>query len=100
MREDCAVEDIDSIFGPIDPNNPQDRVDTFTTQETLADIAFRIGAFPSRSQARKNGWDRPIPMGYSEHKIGKGITLKRFYLWNPNPMNTKEYWDNLYPDEI
>ena len=29
------------------------------------------GAFPSVSQARKNGWDRPVPFGFSEFKVGK-----------------------------
>ena len=30
-----------------------------------------IGAFPSTSQARKNGWNKDIPDGWSEVKIGR-----------------------------
>lgn len=35
--------------------------------EVLADLRF----FKSRSDARRNGWDRDIPDGYSDYVIGK-----------------------------
>ena len=47
--------------------------------ETLAHLMVGI-AFPSLTQARKNGWDKPIPPGYSEHKVGKHT---RIWVWNP-----------------
>ncbi len=38
----------------------------------MAHILANIGLFPSVSQARKNGWDKPIPSGFSDFKgIGK-----------------------------
>jgi hypothetical protein len=35
--------------------------------ELLADL----GLFPSRGQARKNGWDKDIPEGWTDLTIGK-----------------------------
>lgn len=43
-------------------------------QATMAHVAHRAGAFPSVSQARKNGWDRPIELGV--HRITKRITVE------------------------
>ena len=40
-------------------------------QWTMAHIMTGAGVFPSVGQARKNGWDKPIPAGYSEHTVGK-----------------------------
>lgn len=36
---------------------------------TMAHAAFKAGMFPSVSQARKNGWDRPLEVG--TFKVGK-----------------------------
>ena len=39
----------------------------------MPQIMKLIGAFPSASQAAKNGWNKDIPAGFSEHvvKVGK-----------------------------
>ena len=38
----------------------------------LAHVMHAAGLFPSVSIARKNGWNKPIPDGFSEFTIGKG----------------------------
>lgn len=43
--------------------------------ETMAHVIARAGLQPSVSQARKNGWDRPVPPGFSQHRVGKKRTL-------------------------
>ena len=43
----------------------------FTEKETMAHIMHRIGAFESVSQARKNGWNKPIPLGFTMMIYGK-----------------------------
>ena len=50
---------------------------------TMAHIAVEMGLFPSVSIARKNGWDEPIPHGYTERiKIGK--MKKCLFIHNPS----------------
>ena len=38
------------------------------------------GLFPSVSAARKNGWNEPIPEGFSEFTVGKG--KKKVFILN------------------
>ena len=38
---------------------------------TMAHIMHSAGVFSSVSQARKNGWNKPIPNGFSEFTVGK-----------------------------
>ena len=50
---------------------------------TLAHIAVEMGLFPSVGQARKNGWNNPIPEGYTERRnIGK--MKKCMFIHNPS----------------
>ena len=37
----------------------------------LAHVMHVAGLFPSVGIARKNGWNRPIPKGFSEFTVGK-----------------------------
>ncbi len=64
VHEDVVPVDI-SLFD-MDPQKTK-----FNDKHCLAHIMCWAGAFPSVSQARKNGWDRPIPFGFSEFKVGK-----------------------------
>lgn len=70
--------DIELFMGPMTEDNWIDCIVFGEGQATMADLVVEIGAFPSKSQARKNGWDRPIPPGYSAHKCGK----RRFWILN------------------
>ena len=36
------------------------------------DVAVAVGFFPSKTQARKNGWCGPMPHGFGQRKFGKG----------------------------
>ena len=38
----------------------------------------KFGFFKSNGDARRNGWDKDIPEGYSEHSIGK--LKKKLYI--------------------
>lgn len=50
----------------------------------MAHIAVEMGIFESVSQARKNGWNKPIEAGYSERGgLGKRKNLC-YFIWNPN----------------
>lgn len=37
----------------------------------MADMAVAAGFFQSKTQARKNGWDGPVPLGFGQKKCGK-----------------------------
>lgn len=63
--------DRELFFGPIEPD------DTFIIIEdhwTMAHIMHKADIFSSVSQARKNGWNKPIPEGFNHFIVGK---LKR-----------------------
>lgn len=37
----------------------------------MAHVMFDAGIFSSISQAKKAGWNVPIPQGFTEHTVGK-----------------------------
>ena len=70
ISESVEIDDFDLFLGPIDTN--QERVFIFHNEENLlAHIMHKAGIFPSVSQARKNGWNKEIPLGFSEFTVGK-----------------------------
>jgi len=80
--------DLNSFFGPIETT---DDIATFRKGVSFAEVLMHFKFFSSKSDARRNGWDKPIPLGYSEHKIGK---LRRgLYILNVPDMLPEE------PDE-
>ena len=46
----------------------------------LAHVMHMAGVFPSVGIARKNGWNKPIPEGFSEFTVGK--TKKKIWILN------------------
>ena len=54
----------------------------------LAHVMHAAGLFPSVTAARKNGWNRPLPPGFSEFTVGKG--KKKVWILNDfNDLNTR-----------
>lgn len=54
------------------------------SDKTMAHLLARLGKFKSIGDARKNGWDKPIPIGYEELSIGRGPNQMKFFIWNPS----------------
>ena len=48
---------------------------------TMANLAVEMGLFPSLSAARKNGWNNPIPEGFTE-KRNLGKMKKALFIHN------------------
>lgn len=71
--------DVERLFGPFEPGELEDIV-WCPLNFTIEDIAVKIGAFPSKSQARKNGWHGHVPRGFKMHKIGKRYFFTYFPL--------------------
>ena len=51
--------------------------------ETMAPLLFRAKKFKGVGEARRNGWDKPIPLGWTVIKVGKGANLLELFIWNP-----------------
>ena len=59
----------------------------------LAHIMHAAGIFSSVGIARKNGWNKPIPTGFSEFTVGKN--RKKVWILNEFPTATNgRRWDN------
>jgi hypothetical protein len=73
----CELPESDKelFFGPLEES---EIFTAFSSELTMADLVVEMGVFPSIKQARKNGWNNPIPVGFSAHKIGK----RRFHILN------------------
>lgn len=54
------------------------------TETSMAHLLAKIGKFSSIKDAKRNGWDRQIPVGWSEFTIGKGINRVDIFIWNPS----------------
>lgn len=68
----------------------------FEEHETMAHLMVRAGKFPSVSQARKNGWDKPIETNWQGITVGKGINRVDIFIFNP-PFTTAEL-EEMFPD--
>jgi hypothetical protein len=68
ISEKMTESDKELFFGPIEKN---DKFIVFPENWTMADIVHAAGIFPSRTQARKNGWDKPIPLGFQDMFLTK-----------------------------
>lgn len=62
--------DICVLFGELNgPVEPVECLDVDCLDWT--DIAVHCGFFPSKGQARKNGWVGPVPRGFGNRKFGQ-----------------------------
>lgn len=64
--------DLETFFGPQPEDEPEDVFIVVPAEATWAHVLAGIGCFPSVSQARKNGWNKPVEDGFtSTFKVGK-----------------------------
>jgi hypothetical protein len=63
-------EDIACLFGDL-----SGKIDIVQRMDAdcldWAEVAVLCGFFPSKGQARKNGWEGPVPRGFGQRKFGK-----------------------------
>ena len=79
VEESLPETDRELFFGPLEIGEYFHR---FDKSWLMAHVMYKAGIFISISQARKNGWDKPIPKGFSEYIIGKlkhKITILNFW---------------------
>lgn len=68
--------DKELFFGPLE----NEEFHSIEQEWSMANIITTVGIFPSVSQARKNGWNKPIPKGFSDMRVGK--TKTRITIFN------------------
>lgn len=51
--------------------------------KSMAHLLHRLGKFKSVGEARRNGWEKPIPEGWSRFEIGKNHNKLDLCIWNP-----------------
>jgi hypothetical protein len=81
IKEHTTDSDKELFFGPIDPNNPDDDFHIIEDGWIMAHILHAAGNFPSVSQARKNGWNKPIPEGFTFITVGKKQRKKTIFIF-------------------
>ena len=69
VSKNISKKDLDLFLGPT--NIEEETFIEIEDRDIMANLIAKIGVFPSISQARKNGWNKPIPLGFSEFKVGK-----------------------------
>lgn len=70
-NEHLLPGDLELFFGP-QPEHLQDVFVMVPPEASWAHVLAGIGCFPSISQARKNGWNKPIEEGFTPtFKVGK-----------------------------
>ena len=84
ITENVTKKDIDLFFGPLDqPTIDEDVFVLFNSKKwIMAHLLHHVGIFKSITQARKNGWDKPIPKGFNFFNVGKKAKKQIFYVLN------------------
>lgn len=76
---------VELLMGPI---TDDDGIQISLTSEfkTMAHIMAKIGFFKSVGDARKNGWDKPIPPGFTSLTVGKAAKMKTIFILADSPV--------------
>lgn len=77
---DVSDADRALFLGPFDENDGPFL--DLPAEWSMAHVMHAAGVFTSVGQARRNGWDRPVPRGFDKFTVGKRrlavYTLTRF----------------------
>jgi hypothetical protein len=70
VGEKVSDADVEWLMQP-DPEGNDGQWIKFPESWTMAHIMHAAGIFPSVTQAKKNGWDKPISHGFSDFVVTK-----------------------------
>jgi hypothetical protein len=70
-----CLKDQELFLGPL--GSEEERTFVLFDEADWSDVAVSIGLFPSRSQARKNGWVGELEPGLSNRQQRKGQFIKK-----------------------
>jgi hypothetical protein len=80
VRDDVSPEDAEALLNGFPPGHPLHVPDLyeqhpqrlpFSAGATMAHLMAEAGLFKSVGDAKRNGWDKPVPPGYSQYRVGK-----------------------------
>ena len=71
-------KDKNLFFGPLDNETFID----IQSKWCRAHILHNVGIFKSITQAKKNGWDKPIPEGFTKLTVGKKAKKQDVFILN------------------
>jgi len=80
ISQNVSDKDKDLFFGPLDIGDEK-----FVEMEPnwcMAHILHGVGIFKSITQARKNGWNKPIPEGFTAITVGKKAKKQDIFILN------------------
>jgi hypothetical protein len=80
VNKHTTPRDIVCLFGDMEGNTESVFV-MVTDCLDWSEIAVHCGFFPSKGQARKNGWEGPVPRGFGQRRFGK--QGKGVWFFNP-----------------
>lgn len=89
VHEGASEQDMELFLGPLAPGEIE-TFKRFDANAAMADIMVAAGKFPSKGQARKNGFPGPIPHGYSHHVVGSGKNRMEVWVLNLLPTDHPE----------
>lgn len=81
------IKDVAFLFGPF--GDKEVILELELNQNSWASLLKELEIFPSATQARKNGWDKEIPIGWSEVRFKKQRTVV-FVLRGPLPAENND----------
>lgn len=84
ITKNVKPKDIDLFFGPLVDDLIEDDIFVVFDPDKwiMAHLLHHVGIFKSITQARKNGWDKPIPKGFNFFDVGKKAKKQTFYVLN------------------
>lgn len=77
ISSNVSTKDIEDFFCPLDGS---EIFYLIQPHYKLYNVMYLSGIFSSLTQAKKNGWDKEIPKGYSEYIVGKN--KRKIYILN------------------
>ena len=80
ITKKVTEKDIELFFGKVE----NDDIFIFFDPDkwVMAHFLYHVGIFKSITQARKNGWNKPIPSGFNFYTVGKKAKKQTFYVLN------------------
>jgi hypothetical protein len=82
IAESVNDHDADMFMGPFEPTDGP--VIRFPESWTMAHIMQAAGIFKSVTEAKKNGWDKPIDRGF-QHQV---VTKRKIHIWILNKLES------------
>lgn len=81
-------KDLDLFFGPFE----KDEVVFHLSKSEWGSLLATLGIFSSATQARKNGWGKDIPDGFSEARFKKQRTVVFVFKQPPSKWQRFKQW--------